>query len=55
MDYFDSFDCQLQCEDYCDFHDYYGHDYCYTGSSYFESSRAYPTMDNEFETLFDED
>lgn len=55
MDYFDSFDCQVQCEEsYYDFHDCYGHDYCYTGGSYFESPRTYPSMDDEFEALFDE-
>ena len=58
MDYFDSFDCQFQCEEYHGYGgyypDWYGDDYCCTSGSYFESPWNYPSQDDDYEMLFDE-
>ena len=51
MDYFDTFDCQVQCEEYYNrYEDFYGcADIC-TEDFYFEA----PTTSADFEKLFDE-
>jgi hypothetical protein len=53
MDYFDTFDCQIQCEEYYGrYEDLYSHeDFC-TDGFYFEAPT--PLIDNSFEKLFDE-
>lgn len=58
MDYFDSFDCQIQCEEYRGYGSYYAEcyndDYFCTSGSYFENPRTYPSADDDYEMLFDE-
>lgn len=57
MDYFDSFDCQVQADEYGIYNEYYNDCYeddCYcTRGSYFVESANYPS-EYSFETLFDE-
>lgn len=58
MDYFDSFDCQMQCEDYESgyYANYYSDDCYCTHGNYFENSYDAPSeQSDEFEALFDED
>lgn len=58
MDYFDSFDCQLQCEEYGNYYvDWYNDDYYCTHGNYFEDSCDVFSnqLCDDFETLFDED
>ena len=58
MDYFDSFDCQVQCEEcYGDYYaNFYNDDHYCTSGSYFEDPITYPAAwdADEFEALFDE-
>ena len=52
MDYFDSFDCQLQCEDFYDPYSYYG---ISNEGSYFEDFyNLSADTDTDKEMLFDE-
>lgn len=61
MDYFDSFDCQAQCEEhYSDYYANFYNDDCYcTSGGYFEDPITYAAAwdeeeEEEFEALYDE-